>query len=325
MPYTIKPNENGEHCVHKKNPDGSVGKKIACHDTKDEAVAQIGAIESSESEKKSFAMANPMNIYINPLPTATTGQTSFGNTTNVVVDADTKEEEVEEMGEDIKSVDVEETEDVVEEEEATEEEINPNYAVKSLGQKRLGGYGILWGDERSRDLQREFFTPETKDLKSIFNAMGKIPLIVHHAADDTVKTFVYGEVDVMVNDEVGMWWEGKISEFEVYKKYVKPLLDRQAMFSSTGTLPAAKRVRKNGEITRWPVAEMTTTWTPAEWRMLERPVDEIKAAYKTIDLECDLSDYDEQPEQETEGAVKARLQALVQYHISELELLETEI
>ncbi len=47
MPYTIV-KQNGLFCVHKKNEDGTAGKKIACHATQKEAVAQIGAIESAE-------------------------------------------------------------------------------------------------------------------------------------------------------------------------------------------------------------------------------------------------------------------------------------
>lgn len=212
------------------------------------------------------------------------------------------------------------------EDSADDLDIDARYAVKALGKNRLGAYGVLWGDPDDKDLHEEFFTPETKDTKSIFDAMGKLPLIVHHAADDKVKTFVYGEVDVLEEDDEGIWWEGKIKEFEVYQEYVQPLLDRRALFSSSGTLPAAKRKnKKSGEITRWPIAEMTTTWLPAEWRMLERPVEEIKAAYKAIDLNCDLSDYDDTQEQEAEGAEKARLKAIVMHHISELDLLETTL
>lgn len=51
MPYTIV-KRNNRFCVHKKNADGSVGERIACHDTKQSAIDQIGAIESSEKAIK---------------------------------------------------------------------------------------------------------------------------------------------------------------------------------------------------------------------------------------------------------------------------------
>lgn len=199
--------------------------------------------------------------------------------------------------------------------------IDPRFAVKSLGENRLGAYGILWGDEENKDLHSEWFDKETRDIKSIFDAMGKIPLIVHHAADEDVKSFVYGEVDVLEEDDTGLWWEAKIKEFKTYREYVQPLLDRRAMFSSSGTLPAAKRVEKSGRITRWPVAEMTTTWIPAEWRMLERPVDEIKAAYKAIDLNYDFTDVEDE-DNDAIGAAKARLSLIADSYLREIELIE---
>ena len=422
MPYTIQKNDEGEHCVHIKNADDSIGKKIACHETRDGAIAQIAAIESDEKKsKKSFE--NGLHVYVNldnVNPNTGTYTVSSGDSVvddaiwdsmqgnndmksvaktdeQVVVNEPTdkgmsldelrfkivdawdseyslpgmwvsevyyddgfvvvmddrkiykvdfsiNDDEKIEFSPKLEWVEVNLKKEWVEksvslsdrlnfekfiidgnEEDNSEPELDARYAVKSLGEKRLGGYGILWGDPDSKDLYGEWFDTETRDIKTIFNAMGKIPLIVHHAADEEVKTFVYGEVDVMEEDETGLWWEAKIKEFEVYRKYVEPLLKRRAMFSSTGTLPAAKRRTKSGRITRWPVAEMTTTWIPAEWRMLERPVDEIKAAYKAINLNCDLSEYDDaRGEEKPDGAEKARLKAIVDLHLSELDLLDLE-
>lgn len=47
MPYTLV-NTHNKYCVHKKNADGSAGKRVACHATKQDAIDQIGAIESAE-------------------------------------------------------------------------------------------------------------------------------------------------------------------------------------------------------------------------------------------------------------------------------------
>lgn len=49
MPYTIV-EEDGKYCVHKQNVDGSAGERVACHDTKQGAINQIGAIESNENK-----------------------------------------------------------------------------------------------------------------------------------------------------------------------------------------------------------------------------------------------------------------------------------
>jgi hypothetical protein len=53
MPYTIV-EEDGKYCVHKQNVDGSAGERIACHDTKQGAINQIGAIESNEKAESDF-------------------------------------------------------------------------------------------------------------------------------------------------------------------------------------------------------------------------------------------------------------------------------
>jgi hypothetical protein len=287
MPYTVKKNEKGEFCVHKKDEDGeATGESLGCHESMEKASAQIGAIESSENKQDDDEKES--------------GKKSADDVVNTV------EPVVEHQEEPVDDI---------------SDEIDPRYAVKALGAKRLGAYGILWGDEENKDLHKEWFDRETRDLKSIFDAMGKIPLIVHHAADEDVKSFVYGEVDVLEEDDTGLWWEAKIKEFKTYRKYVQPLLDRRAMFSSSGTLPAAKRVEKSGRITRWPVAEMTTTWIPAEWRMLERPVDEIKAAYKAIDLNYDFTDVEDE-DNDAIGAAKARLSLIADSYLREIELIE---
>jgi HK97 family phage major capsid protein len=47
MPYLI----TEDNCVHKRNPDGTPGEQIACHETREEAEAQLGALNISESGK----------------------------------------------------------------------------------------------------------------------------------------------------------------------------------------------------------------------------------------------------------------------------------
>jgi hypothetical protein len=58
-------------------------------------------------------------------------------------------------------------------------------------------------------------------------------------------------------------------------------------------LPAARRVnRATGQIERWAIAELSLTPTPAEPRMMERPVAEVAAAFKAVGLELtdDIAD-----------------------------------
>jgi len=361
MPYTVKKNEKGEFCVYKKDEDGeATGESLGCHESKEKASAQIGAIESEEKPtKKSGEPNTEKGQSLDQLRWKIVGAWEdlyeysmwvsevFHEDGYIIVNDSrgktnykvpyTESDESVEFAPRNEWIEVKLNADWVEKfaslknrmnykdftisEEDVTFEIDPKYAVKSLGENRLGAYGILWGDEDNKDLHKEWFDQETRDIKSIFSAMGKLPLIVHHAADEDVKSFVYGEVDVLEEDDTGLWWEAKIKEFETYRKYVQPLLDRRAMFSSSGTLPAAKRVEKSGRITRWPVAEMTTTWIPAEWRMLERPVDEIKAAYKAIDLNYDFTDVEDE-DNDAIGAAKARLSLIADSYLREIELIE---
>lgn len=211
-------------------------------------------------------------------------------------------------------------------------ELDSRYALKTLGNNRVGGYAMLWGDEDSKDLHEEFFTPATKDTTVIFDELGVLPFIVHHASDDGVEKFIGGAVDVLEPDDIGMWFEAKTKEFQAYRQYVKPLIDEQMAYTSTGTLPAAKRVKKSGEITRWPIGEISATWTPAEWRMLEHPISEVKSYFDQLGVETDLTQYDEADEPKTEkqeevnpGAEKARLTELVTQEFVKLGILEIEL
>lgn len=163
-------------------------------------------------------------------------------------------------------------------------------AVKALGGNRVGGYAVLWGDADRKDLTGEYFTQRTEDLETLFKAMGKLPLLYQHASDGVLKTAVVGPVDVLTKDEMGLWYEAQLSMADKYRNYIDNLVEQGLLGTSSGTLPAARRVNKRtGEIERWAIAELSLTPTPAEPRMMERPVAEVAAAFKAVGLEL-LSD-----------------------------------
>lgn len=68
MPYTISQTEKDgkpEWCVYKVGADEKPeGETLGCHDTKDKAVAQIGAIESSEKEPERIDCPAPLPRYM---------------------------------------------------------------------------------------------------------------------------------------------------------------------------------------------------------------------------------------------------------------------
>ena len=145
-------------------------------------------------------------------------------------------------------------------------------AVRSVGEDKIGGYTILFGSEKQKDVHGNWFTSKTANMTAIFESIGMLPWIFQHGVDGTVKSTVIGVVDSMGVDEVGVWFTAKIREHEAYKKYVKPLIDAQKLFSSSGALPLAAKALRTGEIINWTIAEISGTHTPAEPRMLEEGI-----------------------------------------------------
>jgi hypothetical protein len=164
--------------------------------------------------------------------------------------------------------------------------LDSNRAIKMLGGNRLGGYMALWGSEAARDLDGEFFTPETEEMTAIFDAIGKLPFLYNHATDGALKSSVVGVIDVLAADDVGLWYEAQLKQGERYNEAIRQLVNKNMLGTSSGTLPGARRVAKNGQILRWPVIEGSATTTPADPRqVVERPIAEIKSAFSAIGLE----------------------------------------
>ena len=124
----------------------------------------------------------------------------------------------------------------------------------------------------------------------MFDGVGALPAIYHHAIDDTLKSLVIGAVDTMKADDVGLWIEAQIKRRREYEKFIQPLIEQKALGWSSGTLPMARRVNKaTGEILRWPIVEASLTPQPAEMRMAHQwPIRNLKAAYAQAGLPSDL-------------------------------------
>lgn len=187
-------------------------------------------------------------------------------------------------------------------------------AVKALGQNRIGEYLVLWGGPDQKDLDSEYFSRETEELTAIFQAVGRVPILYHHAMDGVVKTSVVGLLDIMQPDDIGMWVEGELDKASKYRQAIEKLVAEGALYWSSGTLPGARKAAPDGHLERWPIVEASLTPTPAEFRMLERPVADIKSAYKAAGLTFP------QEEPEDKGAEEAR-QRDIALELERLELV----
>lgn len=162
--------------------------------------------------------------------------------------------------------------------------------VKSLSPSRVGSYLCLWGSPQEADIAGEWFSKNTQELTAVFDGVGAIPAIYHHAIDDTLKSMVIGAVDTMKADDVGLWIEAQIKRRREYEKFIQPLIEQKALGWSSGTLPMARRVNKStGEILRWPIVEASLTPQPAEMRMAHQwPIRNLKTAYTQAGLPIDI-------------------------------------
>lgn len=162
------------------------------------------------------------------------------------------------------------------------------FCIKSLGKNRVGGYAVLWGDETKKDLDGEYFTKETEELDVIFKALGVLPFMYNHGKNKTIKSQVIGAVDILKADDDGLWFEAEIKNHDLYRKYVSKLVGSSKLFTSTQTFASTKSADHNtGYIGRWPIAEITGTPHPAEWRMLEVPISELSKSYQELELDED--------------------------------------
>jgi hypothetical protein len=312
MPYEIK-KEDDKYCVYKQGGD-----KVACHDTREKAEGQIAAIEASEGEtaKKAVTM-NGMSFQAMLSLIEMAWYEKFK--TGFIVEVYEKHLIARKDGE-MWKVPYTRSGETVEITDFTEWEkvrldvnfVSKNFAklrtIKSLGEDRVGGYAILFGNRSKRDLHKEFFTEDTDEVDAIFKGMGAVPFIYNHGVDGVMKAVPVGKVDVLEKDNLGWWFEAQITQHERYKQMVAPLLEEEALYPSSGVLPAAKKsVKSTGQIVRWPVIEVTGTTTPAEHRMLNIPIAELNKMYKAVGLDDVLEETPPEPEVSEKDKVELAL------------------
>lgn len=315
MPYNVF-EENDKYCVYKIDANGAKQDKIACHDTEEQAEDQVAAIriaearengkaymEDDEYEDKGIKPRSYNRIIMEAenefMRNYDSGYVMEVYDNYMIVARDGKLWKAPyEMDESCKISDMKEW-DEVELDIGFVSKFEPTLtAIKSVvidGEEFIQAYGAIWGSPQQRDLHKEWFSKSTEELTSVFDQMGKIPFFFQHAADETIKSTVIGEVVEMSTDDIGLWYRARVREHEAYKRMVKPLLEEKKLYSSTGVLPAAKRVNKmTGQIVRWPIIEITGTHTPAEHRMLGMPIEQVNKVYKSMGLPGFDVDADEQ-------------------------------
>jgi len=150
--------------------------------------------------------------------------------------------------------------------------------IKALGEDRIGGYLVVFGDPDKRDMQGEYFT---KDTDFHLDWYEKRPALFHHGLDKTMKGAKVGDITALHMDEIGLWAEGILDMRSAYIQKLKELIDRGVIGWSSGALPQRAVLEGDGRISEWGIIEGSLTPTPAEPRRTN--IHMIKTAFAALE------------------------------------------
>ena len=170
-------------------------------------------------------------------------------------------------------------------------------ALKALGDGKVGGYLVVFGDEAHTDLSNkaDYFTPATDfDLE---DGAGKATVLYHHGMDATLKRRKLGRANLRT-DKVGVWMESQLALRDDYERAVYSLVKAGKMGLSSGTAPhlVEREPQANGshKITHWPLGlDASITPIPTEPRTsvvalkayLEMAEPYVKALSQVVTIE----------------------------------------
>ncbi|GEM_PF-4583235 len=153
-------------------------------------------------------------------------------------------------------------------------------AVKAKGEGKVGGYLVLFGDKKSKDLSGEFFTADT-DYDTEFP--GKSSVYYHHALDASLGVRKLTETKAETGvDEVGVWIEAQLNLRDKYAAAVYKMVEEEKLGWSSGTATHLVSKKSTGEIEHWPLGlDASLTPTPCDARNLasvksfSRPIETL--------------------------------------------------
>ena len=137
--------------------------------------------------------------------------------------------------------------------------------VKALGDGRVGGYLIRYGNPKEPDLEGDYFTSGT-DYGVTDGS--NLPVYYQHGMDGTLKNRRIGR-GLVKFDEIGLWLEAQLELRDEYERAIYELAQAGKLGWSSGAaghLVEREPVGKAYHIKSWPIAEGSLTPTPAEPR-----------------------------------------------------------
>jgi hypothetical protein len=98
------------------------------------------------------------------------------------------------------------------------------YAVKFVAPDTIEGLAIPFGDENHRDLDGEWFTPNTDFRIDLFGKGGR-PLLYDHGLDPAMKLDMLGrQVEYEMRPE-GIWAQSQLDRAAKYRRAVDELIE----------------------------------------------------------------------------------------------------
>lgn len=139
--------------------------------------------------------------------------------------------------------------------------------VKALGNGKIGGWLVKFGDSEHTDLEGEFFDADT-DFGLDWDDTNKSNVYFNHGLDPEVGKRRFDRATLTKRD-AGIWIEGILKERDDYEKMIKErLIDQHKAGWSSGTLPhlvERERVGKAVRIKSWSLGgDASITHIPAE-------------------------------------------------------------
>ena len=187
--------------------------------------------------------------------------------------------------------------------------------LKALDEKgRVGGYSVRFTDSSHRDLSGDYFTKDTYlgahqgDGVDVLFHHG-MPLYTSRRMTEEQKTAFEGFRNHIFSpaktkkDDVGLFTEVVLDMADDYEKAVYKLVKAGKLGWSSGSTWHMVKRTDDGEITRWPIIEISMTPTPAEplnRAVTLKAIESLKFNPLNDDADDDL---DENPISEAEKLV----------------------
>lgn len=162
-------------------------------------------------------------------------------------------------------------------------------SIKLLDGNRIGGYGVVWGSPEQKDLEGDYFTPETDFWLEWFPVENRILTFDHTMSPlppgvpmDSKKDWVIGHVKSIKTDDYGLWVECILDEHKDWLQSVKDLIEQGVLHYSSEAVSHLTERKSDGWLKSWALVGFGVTHHPAE--PLTRPVNLLKRVHELNDV-----------------------------------------